>query len=102
MKAERCIDFTQWVQKPISFIKFQTKLLQPGGLRKLQKLGLGSCVESIDAQPCYGYHITYRDEDVLAPYPLVDSEGKVVSTPDSNLGSRYVEEHHKPPYRILY
>ena len=44
------------------------ELLQPGGVRALEKLGLRDCLEGIDAIPEYGYQVIYRDEKVLIPY----------------------------------
>ncbi|KAF2714548.1 squalene monooxygenase [Pleomassaria siparia CBS 279.74] len=45
------------------------ELLQPGGVNALKKLGLGDCLEDIDAIPCYGYQCTYHGEPVQIPYP---------------------------------
>jgi squalene monooxygenase len=44
------------------------ELLQPGGVNALTELGLGDCLEGIDAIPEYGYQVIYRDEKVLIPY----------------------------------
>jgi len=44
------------------------ELLQPGGVKALQELGLGDCLEGIDAIPEYGYQVIYKDEKVLIPY----------------------------------
>ena len=45
------------------------ELLQPGGVRALEELGLAHCLEDIDAIPCYGYQIAFHKEDVHIPYP---------------------------------
>ncbi|PSN74679.1 squalene monooxygenase [Corynespora cassiicola Philippines] len=45
------------------------ELLQPGGVRALEKLGIRECLESIDSVPCYGYQINYHGEPVHIPYP---------------------------------
>ncbi|KAI0683848.1 squalene monooxygenase [Cytidiella melzeri] len=45
------------------------ELLQPGGLALLQQLGLGSCVEGIDAVPVYGYAVVLNGKPVHIPYP---------------------------------
>ena len=39
------------------------ELLQPGGVAALEKLGLGDCLEGIDAQPVKGYHIYWKDQE---------------------------------------
>jgi squalene monooxygenase len=44
------------------------ELLQPGGVRALEELGMRDCLEGIDAIPEYGYQVMYRDEKVLIPY----------------------------------
>ncbi|KAL7917524.1 squalene monooxygenase-like protein [Trichoderma austrokoningii] len=53
------------------------ELLQPGGLAALQKLGLGHCVEGIDAIPCYGYNVIYHGEPCAIPYPRLNEQGEV-------------------------
>ncbi|KAL1606449.1 Squalene epoxidase [Paraconiothyrium brasiliense] len=45
------------------------ELLQPGGVRALEELGLRDCLEGIDAIPCYGYQIDFHRENVHIPYP---------------------------------
>ncbi|ORY05171.1 squalene epoxidase-domain-containing protein [Clohesyomyces aquaticus] len=45
------------------------ELLQPGGVQALERLGLASCLEGIDAIPCYGYQVSYYREPVHIPYP---------------------------------
>ncbi|KAH7310765.1 squalene epoxidase [Stachybotrys elegans] len=42
------------------------ELLQPGGVAALQRLGLGECLEGIDASPVKGYHIYWHGEE--APF----------------------------------
>ena len=53
------------------------ELLQPGGVRALEKLGLSECLEEIDAIPVYGYEIIYYGQPVEIPYPAnkVDQKG---------------------------
>jgi len=46
------------------------ELLQPGGVEHLQELGLGHCVEGIEAAKVYGYQVFYKDEQVNMPYPV--------------------------------
>lgn len=53
------------------------ELMQPGGVASLRELGLGECVEGIDAVPCHGYHVVYNGRDVVIPYPPVDRDGHV-------------------------
>ncbi|KAF1972303.1 SE-domain-containing protein [Bimuria novae-zelandiae CBS 107.79] len=45
------------------------ELLQPGGVRALEELGLRDCLEDIDAIPCYGYEVSFHKENVHIPYP---------------------------------
>lgn len=45
------------------------ELLQPAGQAALQKLGLASCVESIDAIPVHGYCVVHSGQIVHIPYP---------------------------------
>ncbi|KAK3943811.1 squalene monooxygenase [Diplogelasinospora grovesii] len=66
----------RWMYEPDRIVG---ELLQPGGVAALKKLGLEGCLEGIDAIPCYGYHVMYHGEDVVIPYPYVDSSGVVTS-----------------------
>jgi squalene monooxygenase len=52
------------------------ELLQPGGVRALRQLGLGDCLEGIDAIPEYGYQVMYRDEKVVIPYIGEDDKAR--------------------------
>ena len=52
------------------------ELLQPGGVRALEKLGMRDCLEGIDAIPEYGYQVMYRDEKVLIPYIRPDERSR--------------------------
>ncbi|TPX59834.1 hypothetical protein PhCBS80983_g02218 [Powellomyces hirtus] len=45
------------------------ELLQPGGVKALQELGLEDCLNGIDAVPCNGYAVFYPPEKVLLSYP---------------------------------
>lgn len=53
------------------------ELLQPGGVAALKKLGLGHCLNDIDAIPCRGYNLLYQGQPVLVPYPPLDDAGRV-------------------------
>jgi squalene monooxygenase len=44
------------------------ELLQPGGVLALTKLGLGECLEGIDAIKEVGYQVIWRHETVDIPY----------------------------------
>ncbi|KAF9095334.1 Squalene epoxidase [Mortierella sp. AD031] len=44
------------------------ELLQPSGYNALKELGLGDCLEGIDAVPTYGYAVMRGSEQVLIPY----------------------------------
>mmetsp|Transcript_8173 Transcript_8173/g.20930 ORF Transcript_8173/g.20930 Transcript_8173/m.20930 type:complete len:529 (-) Transcript_8173:52-1638(-) len=46
------------------------ELLQPGGYLKLKELGLGGCVEEIDAQLVFGYAIFKEGAVATVKYPL--------------------------------
>lgn len=45
------------------------ELLQPGGVRALEELGLRDCLEEIDAVRVRGYEVIYYGEGVEIPYP---------------------------------
>ncbi|KAG4252653.1 squalene monooxygenase [Fusarium proliferatum] len=64
----------RWLSEPDRIVG---ELLQPGGVASLQKIGLGHCLEGIDAMPCYGYTVFYHGEKVLVPYPGLDDSGNV-------------------------
>eukprot|EP01135_Chromosphaera_perkinsii_P002472 Nk52_evm78s223 gene=Nk52_evmTU78s223 len=51
------------------------ELLQPGGLRSLRKIGLGDCVNGIDASIVHGYCVHYKGKKVTLPYPYTNKEG---------------------------
>uniref|UniRef100_A0A061QZC0 Squalene monooxygenase n=1 Tax=Tetraselmis sp. GSL018 TaxID=582737 RepID=A0A061QZC0_9CHLO len=46
------------------------ELLQPGGYLALKQLGLGNCVEGIDAQKVYGYALFKNGRIATVKYPL--------------------------------
>jgi squalene monooxygenase len=39
------------------------ELLQPGGVNALSELGLGHCLNGIDATPIEGYHLYWKDQE---------------------------------------
>lgn len=45
------------------------ELLQPGGVRALETLGIRDCLEGIDAVRVEGYEVIYYGEEVRIPYP---------------------------------
>ncbi|KAK4692231.1 squalene monooxygenase, partial [Phenoliferia sp. Uapishka_3] len=47
----------------------RSELLQPGGCLALQKLGMGACLDNIDATRCDGYKVFWGSEDVAIAYP---------------------------------
>jgi hypothetical protein len=51
------------------------ELLQPGGVSILENMGLGQCLEGIDAQRIFGYGILRNNEPVQLPYPLDSVRG---------------------------
>ncbi|KAL2000156.1 hypothetical protein VTN02DRAFT_3482 [Thermoascus thermophilus] len=48
------------------------ELLQPGGVRALEQLGLSECLEDIDSIRVKGYDVIYYGEQVAIPYPPTD------------------------------
>lgn len=50
------------------------ELLQPGGVRALDQLGMLDCLEGIDAVPVEGYHVFYGEQSVPIPYPQEDPQ----------------------------
>ncbi|KAL2153172.1 hypothetical protein VTH82DRAFT_4327 [Thermothelomyces myriococcoides] len=64
----------RWMHEPDRIVG---ELLQPGGVAALRELGLGHCLEDIDAIPCYGYHILYRGDEVAIRYPALKGDNKV-------------------------
>ncbi|KAL1643896.1 Squalene epoxidase [Diplodia intermedia] len=51
------------------------ELLQPGGVQALRALGLGRCLDGIDAVPCFGYDVVYYGTGVGIPYPREAGSG---------------------------
>lgn len=82
----------RWMHEPDRIVG---ELLQPGGCAALRKLGLGHCLENIDAVPCYGYHILFHGDEVNFPYPATNDDGEVVLASEKKPG----EEYKKPEGR---
>ncbi|KAJ4423755.1 Squalene epoxidase [Gnomoniopsis sp. IMI 355080] len=76
----------RWMHEPDRIVG---ELLQPGGCAALRQLGLGHCLEGIDAVPCYGYHILFHGEEVNFPYPATNDSGEVVLAADRKAGDDY-------------
>lgn len=57
------------------------ELLQPGGVRALEKLGLQDCLEGIDAVKCTGYTVIYHGKPELLPYPAEKDKNGVEKGP---------------------
>ena len=53
--------------------KFIGELLQPGGVKMLQDLGLTAVLEGIDAQEVSGYALFNRDDHFSIEYPSVEN-----------------------------
>lgn len=53
------------------------ELLQPGGVKALRMLGMGACLEEIEAIPVKGFEVFYRGENITFFYPGVDGSGNV-------------------------
>jgi squalene monooxygenase len=59
------------------------ELLQPGGVAALTKLGLGQCLEGIDAVGVEGYCVVSGDRRVGVPYPALGGmvkDGDIIRT----------------------
>ncbi|KAF4625851.1 hypothetical protein G7Y89_g12313 [Cudoniella acicularis] len=56
----------RWLKEPDRIVG---ELLQPGGVSALEKLGLGDCLEGIDAVAVKGYQVIYYGQGVQIPYP---------------------------------
>lgn len=65
----------RWMTEPDRIVG---ELLQPGGIAALKQLGLGHCVEGIDAIPCKGYNVIFNHIPSLIPYPTIDDNGDVI------------------------
>jgi squalene monooxygenase len=65
----------RWMNEPNRIVG---ELLQPGGIAALKQLGLGHCVEGIDAIVCKGYNVIFNHIPSLIPYPTIDDNGNVV------------------------
>ncbi|GAA5838135.1 hypothetical protein JCM11251_004721 [Rhodosporidiobolus azoricus] len=49
------------------------ELLQPGGVRALESLGIKDTLDEIDAVPCEGYQVFWGEKSVPIPYPAEDT-----------------------------
>ncbi|KAI2465509.1 SE-domain-containing protein [Annulohypoxylon bovei var. microspora] len=58
----------RWMKEPNRIVG---ELMQPGGVNSLRKLGLGHCIENIDAVSCNGINVFFYGEDVRMPYPRI-------------------------------
>ncbi|KAI1105278.1 SE-domain-containing protein [Jackrogersella minutella] len=58
----------RWMKEPNRIVG---ELMQPGGVNSLRKLGLGHCIDDIDAMPCNGFDVFFYGEDVCMPYPRI-------------------------------
>uniref|UniRef100_A0A060T4Q4 Squalene monooxygenase n=1 Tax=Blastobotrys adeninivorans TaxID=409370 RepID=A0A060T4Q4_BLAAD len=50
------------------------ELLQPGGVKALESLGLRKCLDGIDAIDVQGYEVFYNGDRVNIPYPVCDED----------------------------
>lgn len=58
------------------------ELMQPSGIHSLEKLGLESCVEGIEAIPAIGYQIFYQGESINLPYPDLETPKSTPISPE--------------------
>jgi squalene monooxygenase len=63
------------------------ELLQPGGVRALQQLGLASTLEGIDATPVEGYCVISGEREVPIPYPDLEDLVSAKSKPSKANGA---------------
>lgn len=84
----------RWMHEPDRIVG---ELLQPGGCAALRQLGLGHCLEGIDAVPCHGYHINFHGDEVVFPYPWTDERGEVVLARDKDKHSNKDRAEYKKP-----
>ncbi|KAB5572033.1 squalene epoxidase-domain-containing protein [Coniochaeta sp. 2T2.1] len=76
----------RWMHEPDRIVG---ELLQPGGVDALVKIGLGHCLEGIDAIPCHGYHVLYHKDDAVLEYPAADPiTGRVKAVVARNMDAR--------------
>ncbi|KAH8960376.1 hypothetical protein BDL97_06G128700 [Sphagnum fallax] len=66
------------------------ELLQPGGYLKLLELGLGDCLEGIDAQRVFGYALFKGGKDAKVGYPLEGYEEDIAGRSFHN--GRFVQK----------
>ena len=63
------------------------ELLQPGGVAALRKLGMGDCLEGIDATPVEGYCVYMQGKEVPISYPTLEAcvgEGQPVTSEEKS------------------
>ncbi|KAL5596815.1 hypothetical protein BROUX41_006501 [Berkeleyomyces rouxiae] len=65
----------RWMKQPDRIVG---ELLQPGGCAALRKLGLGHCLEGIDAIPCYGFDVIYYGDECRLQYPKISKANSQV------------------------
>mmetsp|Transcript_7053 Transcript_7053/g.18003 ORF Transcript_7053/g.18003 Transcript_7053/m.18003 type:complete len:510 (+) Transcript_7053:131-1660(+) len=66
------------------------ELLQPGGVRKLNELGLSDAVEGIDAQEIYGYAMFRDGKTTCIKYPVEDLDEPIAGRSFHN--GRFVQK----------
>ncbi|KAJ4292343.1 Squalene epoxidase [Kalmusia sp. IMI 367209] len=73
------------------------ELLQPGGMIALEKLGLASAVEDIEAIPVRGYHIYWKNEEVTFYYPSLSQYYRKKKSSPYHRRSSGTEDHYTRP-----
>ncbi|WWD18298.1 hypothetical protein CI109_102748 [Kwoniella shandongensis] len=68
------------------------ELLQPGGVEALEKLGLGSVLEGIDAVPVEGYCLVNKEEIFGIDYPHLEQLAGQQDTSSIEAGDAHVVE----------
>lgn len=81
------------------------ELLQPGGIAALDKLGLSSAVDDIDAIPVRGYHIYWKDEEVTFLYPSLEDRHDTPGSstlPSGKIHGAKIQEENRPEGRSFH
>ncbi|KAI9710840.1 MAG: Squalene epoxidase [Chrysothrix sp. TS-e1954] len=78
------------------------ELLQPGGVKALEILGLADCLEGIDAIPVRGYQIVYHGDPVAIPYPANAASVSTLDPHDSSKTSAGTLRGKRPEGRSFH
>ncbi|KAI2635522.1 squalene epoxidase [Xylaria nigripes] len=88
----------RWMKEPNRIVG---ELLQPGGYKSLQKLGLAHCVENIDAITSVGMDIIWYGKDMCMQYPY-PNEGKRDTAQSPNSKAKREDHPDRPQGRSFH